>query len=160
MYIKEKIENLFLKFNILCLVYNILTCHFFMLTSMRLDLFLFFRTVLIICGIDATRWWRYLLDILVRIRRSNRTVSPDLHVHDANDPAPPHSKSGLWYLMMHGSTDPRMDPCFHVVYAKFWPYHQSAAAEIKTHQTKQRFSSLLLVNFWWAHVNFNSVFCL
>ncbi len=41
----------------------------------------------------------------------------------------------------------RMDPCFHVLYAKFWPYHLNVAAEIKTHQTRQRFSNLLLSNF-------------
>ncbi len=41
----------------------------------------------------------------------------------------------------------RMDPCFHVLYAKFWPYHLNVAAEIKTHQTWQRFSNLLLSNF-------------
>ncbi len=40
----------------------------------------------------------------------------------------------------------RMDPCFHVLYAKFWPYHLNVAAEIKTHQTRQRFSNLLLSN--------------
>ncbi len=34
----------------------------------------------------------------------------------------------------------RMDPCFHVLYAKFWSYHLNVAAEIKTHQTRQRFS--------------------
>ncbi len=31
----------------------------------------------------------------------------------------------------------RMDPCFHVLYTKFWPYHLNAA-EIKTHQIRQR----------------------
>ncbi len=41
----------------------------------------------------------------------------------------------------------RMDPCFHVLYAKFWPYHLNVAAEIETHQTRQRFSNLLLSNF-------------
>ncbi len=39
------------------------------------------------------------------------------------------------------------DPCFHVLYVKFWPYHLNVAAEIKTHQTRQRFSNLLLSNF-------------
>ncbi len=34
----------------------------------------------------------------------------------------------------------RMDPCFHVLYAKFWPYHLNVAAEVETHQTRQRFS--------------------
>ncbi len=34
----------------------------------------------------------------------------------------------------------RMDPCFHVLYTKFWPYHLNVAAEIETHQTRQRFS--------------------
>ncbi len=41
----------------------------------------------------------------------------------------------------------RMDPCFHVLYAEFWPYYLNVAAEIKTHQTRQRFSNLLLSNF-------------
>ncbi len=40
----------------------------------------------------------------------------------------------------------RMDPCFHVIYAKFWPYHLNVAAEIETHQTRQLFSNLLLSN--------------
>ncbi len=31
----------------------------------------------------------------------------------------------------------RMDPCFHVLYTKFWLYHLNAA-EIKTHQIRQR----------------------
>jgi len=29
----------------------------------------------------------------------------------------------------------RMDPCFHVVYTKFWPNHLIVAAEIEIHQT-------------------------
>ncbi len=33
----------------------------------------------------------------------------------------------------------RMDPCFHVLYAKFWPYHLNFAGKIETHQTRQRF---------------------
>ncbi len=41
----------------------------------------------------------------------------------------------------------RMDPCFHVLYAKFWPDHLNVAAEVETHQTRQRFSNLLLSNF-------------
>ncbi len=41
----------------------------------------------------------------------------------------------------------RMDPCFHVLYVKFWPYHLNVAAEIETHQTRQSFSNLLLSNF-------------
>ncbi len=32
-------------------------------------------------------------------------------------------------------------------YDKFWPYHLNFAAEIKTHQTRQCFSNLLLSNF-------------
>ncbi len=40
----------------------------------------------------------------------------------------------------------RMDPCFHVIYAKFWPYHLNVTAEIETHQTRQIFSNLLLSN--------------
>ncbi len=34
----------------------------------------------------------------------------------------------------------RLDPCFHFLYAKFWPYHLNIAAEIETHQNRQRFS--------------------
>ncbi len=41
----------------------------------------------------------------------------------------------------------RMDPWFRVLYAKFWPYHLNVASEIKTHQTRQSFSKLLLSNF-------------
>ncbi len=33
----------------------------------------------------------------------------------------------------------RMDPCFYILYDKFWPYHLNVTAEIKTHQTRQRF---------------------
>ncbi len=44
----------------------------------------------------------------------------------------------------------RMDPCFHVRYAKFWPYHLNVTAEIETHQTRQRFSNLLLSRLWWV----------
>ncbi len=40
----------------------------------------------------------------------------------------------------------RTDPCFHVLYTKFWLYHLNVAAEIKTHQTRQHFSNLLLSN--------------
>lgn len=37
-----------------------------------------------------------------------------------------------------------VDPCCHVVYAGFWPYHLNAAAEIETCQIRQCFSNLLL----------------
>ncbi len=37
--------------------------------------------------------------------------------------------------------------CFHVLYATFWLYHLNVTAEIETHQTRQRFSNLLLPNF-------------
>ncbi len=40
-----------------------------------------------------------------------------------------------------------MNPCFYILYAKFWPYHLNVAAEIETHQTRQRFSNLLLSGF-------------
>ncbi len=40
-----------------------------------------------------------------------------------------------------------MNPCFHVLYAKFWPYYLNVVAEIETHQTRQRFSNLLLSNY-------------
>ncbi len=41
----------------------------------------------------------------------------------------------------------RINPCFHVLYAKFWPFHLNVAAEIETHQTRQHFYNLLLSNF-------------
>ncbi len=54
-------------------------------------------------------------------------------------------------LHHHHQSEPlrqgRIDPCFHVLYAKFWHYHLNVAAEIETHQTRQRFSNLLLSNF-------------
>ncbi len=37
----------------------------------------------------------------------------------------------------------RINPCFHVLYAKFWPFHLNVAAEIETHQTRQHFYNLL-----------------
>ncbi len=54
-------------------------------------------------------------------------------------------------LQHHHQPEPlrqgRIDPCFHVLYAKFWPYHLNVTAEIETHQTRQRFSNHLLYNF-------------
>ncbi len=54
-------------------------------------------------------------------------------------------------LHHHHESEPlrqgRMDPCFHVLYATFWPYHLNVAAEIETHQTRQCFYNLLLSNF-------------
>ncbi len=48
----------------------------------------------------------------------------------------------------------RMDPCFHVFYAKFWPYHLNVAAEIETHLAIQpTFFQSTIVQFWWACVN-------
>ncbi len=40
--------------------------------------------------------------------------------------------------------DGSMLSCF---YPKFWPYHLNVAAEIETHQNRQRFSNLLLSSF-------------
>ncbi len=55
------------------------------------------------------------------------------------------------WLHHHHQPEPlrqdRMDPCFQVLYAKFWPYHLNVAAEIETHQTRQRFYNLLLSSF-------------
>ncbi len=60
-------------------------------------------------------------------------------------------------LHLHHQPEPlrqgRMDPCFHVLYAKFWPCHLNVAAEIETHHRRQRFSNLVLSNFWWACAN-------
>ncbi len=33
----------------------------------------------------------------------------------------------------------RMDPCFHDLYTKFWPYHLNVTVEIEIHQTRQCF---------------------
>ncbi len=41
----------------------------------------------------------------------------------------------------------RMDPRFHILYVKFWPYHLNITAKIETHQTRQCFYNLLLSNF-------------
>ncbi len=53
----------------------------------------------------------------------------------------------------------RMDPCFHVLYTKFWPYHLNFAAEIETHQTRERFPNLLWSNFGEPVLILASVFC-
>ncbi len=58
-------------------------------------------------------------------------------------PTPLHHHQHQPELLRQG----RMDPYFHVLYTKFWPYHLNVAAEIETHQTRQRFSNLLLSNF-------------
>ncbi len=59
-------------------------------------------------------------------------------------------KISLTPLYHHHQLEPlrrgRMDPCFHVLYAKFWPCHLNVAAEIETLQTRQHFSNLLLSN--------------
>ncbi len=46
-----------------------------------------------------------------------------------------------------------MDPCFHILYAKFCPYHLNVTAEIEAHQTWQRFFQSSIVQFWWACAN-------
>ncbi len=51
-----------------------------------------------------------------------------------------------------------MDPCFHVLYAKFWPNHLNAA-EIETHQTRQCFFNLLLSSFGESVWIVSSVCC-
>ncbi len=51
----------------------------------------------------------------------------------------------------------RMDLCFHVVYAKFWPYHLNVTAEIETPDQATFFQSSV-VQFWWACVNCSLVF--
>ncbi len=48
----------------------------------------------------------------------------------------------------------RMDPCFHVFYAKFWPQHLNVAAEIETQKSDQAtFLQSSIIQFWWACVN-------
>lgn len=54
----------------------------------------------------------------------------------------------------------RMDPCFHVVYAKFWPERLDVAAEMETCQIRQSFFDLLLSNFGWTIVNWSLSFLL
>ncbi len=39
-----------------------------------------------------------------------------------------------------------MDPCFHVLYTKFWPYHLNVAAEIQTHHVFTIFYCPVLVS--------------
>ncbi len=53
----------------------------------------------------------------------------------------------------------RMNPCFHVLYTKFWPHHLNVAAEIEPHQTRQRFSNLLLSSFGESVWIVSSVSC-
>ncbi len=72
--------------------------------------------------------------LVLRSPKCAKKISPTpLHHHHQHQPEP----------LIQG----RMDPCFHVLYVKFWPYHLNIAAEIETHQTRQRFSNLLLSNF-------------
>lgn len=40
-----------------------------------------------------------------------------------------------------------MNPCFHLVYGKFLPYHLNVEAEIKIHQIRQGLSNHLLSIF-------------
>lgn len=42
------------------------------------------------------------------------------------------------------TVDIRLDGCFHVVYAKFWPYHLNFTAKITSRQTKWHFCNFLL----------------
>ncbi len=67
-----------------------------------------------------------------------------LHIHDENFPFH-HIPKVLYWIEIWWQG--KMDPCFHVLYAKFWPYHLNVAAEIETHQTRKHFSNLLLSNF-------------
>ncbi len=70
--------------------------------------------------------------LVLRGQKCAKKLSPaSLHHHHQSEP----SRQG------------RIDPCFHVLYTKFWLYHLNDAVEIETHQTRQRFSNLLLSNF-------------
>ncbi len=79
------------------------------------------------------RLWRLNdAQLVLRGLKCAKKVSPTpLHHHHQSEP------------LRQG----RMDPCFHVIYAKFWPYHLNVAAEIETHQTRHHFSNLLLSHF-------------
>ncbi len=62
-----------------------------------------------------------------------KKISPTpLHHHQ--QPEPVETRAGWIHAFMFFT-------------AKFWPYHLNVAAEIETHQTRQRFSNLLLSNF-------------
>ncbi len=78
------------------------------------------------------RLWRLKdAQLVLRVPKCAKKISPTpLHHHQ-----PEQLRQG------------RMDPYFHVLYAKFWSYHLNVAAEIETHQTRQRFSNLLFSNF-------------
>ncbi len=80
------------------------------------------------------RMWRLNdAQLVLRGPKCAKIYIPPHHLHH-------HQQSEL---LRHG----RMDPCFHVLYTKFWPYNLNGAAEIETHQTRQCFSNLLLSNF-------------
>ncbi len=51
----------------------------------------------------------------------------------------------------------RMDPCFYVVYTKFWPYHLNVTVEIDSSDMATFFQSCI-VQFWWAHTNYSPSF--
>ncbi len=107
-------------------------------------------------------WWIILLEVdytvvikgwtwsetILRYAVAFKRCSIGMKCAKKNSPRPLHH---------HHQPDPlrqgRIDPCFHVLYAKFWPYHLNVAAEIETHQTRQRFSNLLFFQFWEACAN-------
>ncbi len=45
--------------------------------------------------------------------------------------------------------------CFHVLYAKFWPYHWMLQQKSRTHQTRQRFFQSSIVQFRCACANYS-----
>ncbi len=69
------------------------------------------------------------------------------HLSKVNSLSCSRNQSEMIWALWHGALSCWKDPFFHVIYAKLWPHHLNVAAEIETHQTRQRFSNLLLSNF-------------
>ncbi len=81
--------------------------------------------------------------ILLGTKGAKKISPPPLHHHQQPEPL----------------RRDRTDPCFHILYAKFWSYHLNIAAEIKTHQTRQSFFNLLLSGFGESVWIVSSVSC-
>lgn len=52
-----------------------------------------------------------------------------------------------------------MNPCFHVIYIKFWPYHLNVTAENWDSSDQATFLWTSVVRIWWACANCSSVSC-
>ncbi len=47
----------------------------------------------------------------------------------------------------------RMDPCFHVLYTKFWLYHLNVRSRNRDSSDQATFLQSSIVRFWWSCVN-------